>query len=378
MMKKVNLKVALALFMLGLMLFAPSFKVLADGSESTSTGSHQSEQHSESQNTSDSGKNSDSNHNGIADSVEQENERQIQQDINTQDGSAQIQSQLKVGNVQNSFQFQLEAKDKVEFSFHFKSESSSSHTQVEMKFEIKNLIEFVDNTTNPSNVLNAYDSGDTLVQKINFESLTWNMAYTKNTISNQTVYNIVVNATQGSMVVTYSFFLTTGFVNHSNYMLTPNAVKFNVEIKNFPFKDQNSLLASEVQIKNQIQNRQIENDTEDHKAGLAGPEQQLSFTNSSVGAFFSWAKSYLADGANKTVVVSPVTTENGDSGVYGKMYFNFAHANDIFWDPSVGVTRSSSSGIIASSTPGFEVLAILILPGLALISRVHKKKAKKN
>lgn len=372
MVKHVNMKIVLALFMLGLMLLAPSFKVLADGGESGSS--------SDGQKSSDSGSSgsSDSNHNGVSNSVEQENERQIQQDVNTQDGQAQIQSQLKVGGVQNQFQFQLEAKDQVQFSFHYAAESSSAHTEVSLKFEIKNLIEFVDNTTNPSNVLNGYDSNDTVVQKINFENLNWNMTYAKNTVQGQTVYNLVVSATQGTMVVSYSFFLTTGFVNQSNYMLTPNAVKFNVDIKNFPYKDNKSLLASEVQIKNEIHNRQVENDTEDHQAGLAGPQQQLSFANSSVGAFFSWAKQYSADGVNKTVVVSPVTTENGDGGVYGKIYFNFAHAQNIAWDPSVGVTRSSSSGIILSSTPGFEVVAILAIPGLVIISKMYKKKIKKN
>ena len=273
----------------------------------------------------------------------------------------------------------MEAKEKVEFSFHFKSESSSSHTELQLKFEMRNLVEFVDNTTNPTNILNGYDKNDTTVQKIDFRQLAWHMAYTTHTVSNQTVYNIVVNATQNSMVVSYSFFISSGFVNQSNYMLTPNSVKFNVDIKNFPFKDQNSLLASEVQIRNEIHNKQIENDTEDHQQGLSGPEQQLSFSNSSVGAFLSWAKTYLADGVNKTVIVSPVSSDSSESGVYGKIYFNFAHANDIFWDPEVGVTRSSTAGIlVSSSSPGFEMIAILIIPGLALVSRTYKKKVKKN
>ena len=111
MTKKNTLKITLALFLLGLMILAPSFKVLADSPDSSETNTGD-------QKSSDNNKNTDSNHNGVADSVEKDNERQLQQDINTQDGQAQIQSQLKVGNVQNSFQFQLEAKEKVEFSFH--------------------------------------------------------------------------------------------------------------------------------------------------------------------------------------------------------------------------------------------------------------------
>ena len=94
--------------------------------------------------------------------------------------------------------------------------------------------------------------------------------------------------------------------------------------------------------------------------------------------FLLWAKSYTADGVNKSIVVSPVTNDNNGEGTQAKMYFNFAQAKDIFWDPEVGVTRASSAAVIASSSPGFEMVAILILPGLAIISRISKKKVKKN
>lgn len=365
-MKKIgNFKILLAIFVLGVFILAPSAKVLADSSSGQS-----SEQDSQKSST-DSSK-TDSNHNGVPDKTETENERQVQQDVNTQDGQAQIQSELKAGNQKNSFQFELQAKDRVEFSFHYKSEVNSSKTQVEMKFEFRRLVEFVDNTTNPTNLVNAFDSQDTVVQQIDFQSLTWHMYYSRSSVNNQNVYSIVVNATKGAMLVEFSFFVSSGFVNQSNYMLTPNAVKFNLEIKNFPFRQSNSQLAAEVKIKNDVQNRQIENETEDSKNGYSGPQQQLAFNNNSVGAFFSWAKSYSADGVNKTIIVSPVTTDTTGEGTQAKMYFNFAQAKDIFWDPEVGVTLASIMG--TSSTPGFEFLAILAIPVVALIFRKRRIK----
>ena len=183
------------------------------------------------------------------------------------------------------------------------------------------------------------------------------------------------------MAITFTFLITTGIVNQGNYTLTPNAIKFNVEIQNFPFKDPNSLLATQVLIKNRVQNTQIQNDTENHQKGYSGQEHQLSFNNNTVGAFFSWSTTYLADGVNKTVFVSPMTTYTGgegEDGSYGSVYFIFAHAQDIFWDPQVGVTLASMTGILSTNTPGFEFIALAILPGVALISLIKKRKSKQN
>ena len=366
MTSKNKFKLVLGLFLLTMLVLAPSLKVLADSSESQSTGTH----NTESQNTSDHSGNSD---NGVSESEQQSNERQVQQDVNTHDGQAQIQSELKSGNNKNAFQFELQTHEKVEFAFSYKSSANNSQSEVQMKFELRRLVEFVDNTTNPNNTVNGLDNMDTIVQQIDFEQLVWNMSYTTNTVGNQTVYNIDVNATQGSMVISLTFFIATGFVNQNSHTLTPNTVKFNLQIVNFPFKQQNSLLAAEVQIKNNVENRQIENDTENHKAGLAGPEQQLSFANNSVGAFFSWSTTYVADGVNQTVVISPVTNSNED-GVQAKMYFNFVHANNIFWDPEVGVTLASMT---TSSAPGFDFVGfLLVVPVIALVSRKFKSSKK--
>ncbi len=356
--------------MLGLMLLAPAFKVMADSSGTQTSESHQT--------GTESGNNSsnDSNNNGISDSQEKSDARQVSTEVNAQNGEAQIQSQLRNGTQKNSFEFHLETGDNLQFSFDYKSQANSTRTEVQMKFEFRSLIEFIDNTSNPTNIVNAFDSKDQIVQQIQFNQLTWHMFSSTTAVGNNTVYNIIVNGTYGSMVVTFSFFVSTGFVNEGTYTLTPNVVKFTVQIQNFPFKVSNSLLATQVQIKNQIQSTQIQTTTENHKDGFSGQEHQLSFANNTIGAFFSWATSYLANGVNNTVIVSPVTTVQGEEGVYGRMYFNFAHVNNILWDPQVGVTLASISGL--STTPGFEFLGILVLPIIGLITIAKRRKLKKN
>lgn len=360
---KVNLKITFGILILALLLLAPAFKVLADTPDSQNTGSdHTGTQSSDS-----------------AQNTEHETERNVQSQVNTQNGEAQIQSEMQYGSIHNSFEFQLETHDQLQFSYNYKSSVNSTQTKVQMKFELRSLVEFIDNTSNPTNVLGALDAHDQIVQQINFHQIAWNMTYSKTTVSNQTIYNIVVNGSQGSMVITFTFLITTGIVNQGNYTLTPNAIKFNVEIQNFPFKDPNSLLATQVLIKNRVQNTQVETNTENHQKGYSGQEHQLAFNNNTVGAFFSWSTTYLADGVNKTVIVSPVTTTNngeGEDGSYGSVYFNFAHAQDIFWDPSVGVTLASMTGAISTS-PGFEFIGILVLPLIALGTIIKKRKQNK-
>ena len=133
---KYKLKLVLTFIMLGIFVLAPTLKVLADSSEP------QSGNQSESQNT------NTNNHS---------EDRQVQENVNTGDGSALYQSELQSGNQKNSFQFEIQTHEKVEFSFSYKSEASSTHNEVEMKFELRRLVEFVDNTTNPNNIFNGLD-----------------------------------------------------------------------------------------------------------------------------------------------------------------------------------------------------------------------------
>jgi hypothetical protein len=365
------------------MFLAPSLKVLADSSESATTETKGSEHATNTESGDQKSENSenqneDADHDGIKDAQENAEERQLQHEFSKEEGKAKIESELKTGEKKNKFEFQLEAHEKVEFSFKFKSESSSADSQVEMKFEFRRLIEFLDNTTNPNNTLNAYDKLDTKVQELDFKTLTWKLDYNIVDISGSQVIKIVVNASQDSMLIQFTFFISPSYVNQSDYVITPNAVKFNVEISNFPFMNENSLLASEVKMKHQFEKpeeKKVEDETEDHKDGLAGEEQQLKFDNNSVGAYFSWAKTYLADGVNKTIIVSPVSSDS-EEGSHAKMYFNFVHAVEYFWDPEVGVTRSTTSPYVqslAGTSPGFEVLAIFIIPAIALISRIKKR-----
>ena len=62
-----------------------------------------------------------------------------------------------------------------------------AYADIPEQSEFRRLVEFVDNTTNPNNTVNGLDNMDTVVQKIDFQSLTWKMVYSSNTVDNQTV-----------------------------------------------------------------------------------------------------------------------------------------------------------------------------------------------
>jgi hypothetical protein len=290
----------------------------------------------------------DSDEDGVEDEREKADEREMKADFDSEENELKVESTLKSGESKNKFEFKIEANERVEFEFKFKKEASNVESEISTRFEFRDLTEFLDNTSNPNNFVNGFDDSDSVLQIIDLHDLNWTLVYNEQTINNVTIYNIVVSATLGSMVIEFTFFISSSYTLYVDNatLLQPSSVKFNVEISNFPFSDSNSMLAVQLKMKHETEtenDEKIEDETEDEAEGLSlADEQQIKFSNSSVDSFFSWITTYEADGVNKTIVVSPVTDD--DDGVSKrKMYFNFVQAQKLFWDPKVGVTRATTS-----------------------------------
>jgi hypothetical protein len=344
----------------------------------------------------------DGNHDGIPDKQEIEDKRQIQLEFNKENGELQIQSEGSINGSKNHIQIEITAKEGLKFSFEFSGKTvNESESQLSMELEVRKIIEFIDNSS--SNSIGGFDSNDTLINSFDIRSFVWNLDVGNSSINNNTVWSINASTTFNSNAsLSFQFILSEGYSVLDNNTLAPNSLKYSVAINNYTYSNLSSQIALEMKIKSNLESEHISHETEDHKEGLTHDnESSVNFGNGSSTGFFSWADSYLVDGVNESIVTSNSVMVDDEDSSQNKLYFSFAHGNDIYWDPKVGVTRattspyviqqvsSSTTAIISISTsqdlptekstntsqsaPGFELVAIILSIGVMTL-RLRKSK----
>ncbi|MFW9930565.1 MAG: hypothetical protein ACFFD1_14345 [Candidatus Thorarchaeota archaeon] len=338
------------------------------------------------------------NHTDINTEVEHSSERNVNIQVDNESKQIQLESELRNNMSKNRIEFQLQAENSLQIEMNFKSETATNHSELGMAIEFRKVVEFIDNTSNSNNTVNGLDSTDKVVNSFDFGSINWSFDYTNKSVNNQTLYTISVTGMKDGATFQFVFYFATSFVQlDNNTILQPTAGKFDFNIKNYSYNTSTSQLALETKFKSELESRNINHDTEDEHYNLTKlQESGINFGNSSYTGFFSWADQVNVDGVNSPVVISPVMNDDAEGAGQTKMYFSFAHGNNISWDPKVGVSMSTAgiplaistteSSLIISSpmttnlgkstTPGFEVFTLLSMTLLVGIV-VNKRKTRK-
>ena len=346
----------LTMLLLG-MAFISFMSVAADNGSSsgtqTTTTTSGTDQGSTSTNDTNTQHHDNTTDNGIPDQIESQQQRSIQVELDNSSKEVHIQSQSMYGNISNKIQFELNAKEEVSMEFQYQSNTASGNqTNLQVSMEFKQLVEFIDNSTNPNNIMAGLNPGDTILKTIDFSTINWTLNYSTTTISNQTLYTVSIIGQINGTTIQFNFHLASSFIQiNQNSILQPTAVKIDVIIKNYAYSSTNSQLALKTNFGSSMQSKQISNTTEDQIDHLTTKnESAVNFGNNQYGGFFSWANQLLVDGKNMSVVTSPVMTDPEDSsGQTTMLYFSFPYGNVLVWDPKIGVAMSSL-GINLNST----------------------------
>ena len=336
--------------------------------------------------------------------TEQEHADARQVQVQNSSNGIEIESDNHFNGTSNNIHIEIQADGGLSINFGFSGETVN-HTESELhiKLRARSMVEFIDNNT----AVPGYDLNDTLVNKINFNNLTWSFTVSNTTVSNTTVFTIDAKAfltSANTSSIDFNFVLSTGYAQITNATtLAPNAIKWTVVVSNYVFSSSQSKLALQMQMQSGTNNDGIESDhiansTEAYKDGLTKQKESAVNFGNTTGSkgFFSWADNYSVDGVNESVVTSPAVSVDHEDNSFNQMYFTFNQGNVISWDPSVGVSRASlpsaSLGLLsvntvntlssvvsvsssAKSTPGFEVIAVMLSIGvIALVSKKHLRK----
>ena len=361
--------IAFAMFLLTIFVMG-SFAVMADNGSSESSSSA-----GDSQNTSHEQE-------GVSQSLESEQQRSVQFQVDNSTHEIHVSSHLDTGNNQNEIQFNLNAEHMIHMEFQYQGSNGTNQTNLQISIELRKLVEFIDNTTNPNNTLGGLDSADKIVNTIDFRNVNWSLASSSTNVSGQMIYSATVSGQVNGTTIKFVFHFATSFVYLNNKtFLQPTAAKFDIIIQNYQYSSPNSQLSLEASLQSQLKSRTVSQDTQDEQYNLTKTKESgINFGGSQYGGFFSWTDNILVDGQNKTVITSPVTQSTEDAS-YNTVYFSFPQGTNLTWDPKIGVDYNTT-GITfgpTSSTPGFDFVPVVVLfPLLGLVSITISRRRRNN
>ena len=324
----------------------------------------------------DDNNNHDEDEHNDGDSEAHHEEREVK--VSNSGKEVEIESELKNGTNKDKVELEIHAKDEIEVKLKYKSSTKDTEYKVEFRVEFKGIIEYIENGTADSGY---QPESDTIVTKYRLKDhLGSDINYTVQTINGAQVHVFEVTTTDG--VLKAIFKLPEAVLNVSNnVVLTPSALKIDVEITNFPYQGSGTSLALLTKVKTKTK-YELKDHTELEDLGLSENETELELSapDNSTSGFFSWAETAIADGQTIQVVNTqplPDTGEDGDEdheeGEESRViYFSFiaVQPSHIYWDPKVGVLTAPYLSNLAAAANGVSTFSFEFLVALAAIGVV--------
>jgi len=222
---------------------------------------------------------------------------------------------------------------------------------------------------------------DPVLQNIPLWAIPWGTCLTfsnSQSIDNQTKIFTITSASNlpGGGQLTLDLVISTGVVSNGNTTLTPNVIKQDIGVYNFPWKGTNSSLAIQAYVVSKGV-RAYKTSNNINNDGDPNSLDQITISGGAQvsGGFFSWDSKVYQGGKVSGAVVrintsglveADNTSVNVAAGeTIGAIFFTLASqpTNYIFWDPVVGAnvaeTDNQMLGIIVG-TVGFFVIVVII------------------
>jgi len=296
---------------------------------------------------------------GVDDEFEESEKRDVQVEIDT--GQIEIESKLRQGSTVDEIELHVEYKsDGIKIEVSYESElTSENESEFEIEFSVlfRELIEFIDQNSN-----GIYDpSIDTMIQEVELNSFQ-EAVYSTSIISDDTTQHyVLINTTDG--VFAAHLFLVEEFTIVNETLLTPTALKIDIEIDNFNYFDNNSQLALYVKLGADSE-YETDEETEDEEEGYASEESGVKTGNNNYVGFFTWEENATIDGVSKQVLSSTIEVDDEDE-LEQKLYLNYPRGNHIYHDPKIGISTltTSSQSVLPIVIIG-SILGVLATTGI--------------
>ncbi len=299
---------------------------------------------------------------GVDDYYEAINSRDLEIEIGQKE--FYIYSEKVSGGVENYFEVYVEGGDEgLEVYLYFASESSSREYELEFELSVISIIEFKDDDGN-SGFTQGSEISISQTKLTQFKNLNYEEILSS---SGDKVHNFSLGSQNG--IFQMNMYVSSSFTQFENQILAPSQVKMDFLIYDYPYVEEQSMLALKTQIESESESAEYEEseETESEKEGWASNESEVKISaNNEVSGFFSWSKIALIDGVERGVYVNRYGGQENSN----TLYFNYPRGKDIFHDPKIGV-----QGILEQptpSTPGFfdNTWMIVLISALIVLTTV--------
>lgn len=271
--------------------------------------------------------------------AQEEDKREVKVDVSQ--SKAVIESESKVAGKEDQLKIEFD-NGSHNFNFEYESEDPGSELEAKIKVELFDLIEWRDVDGN-----GRYDPGVSgeLVQKIGLGDLS------PRSLEHEA---IEVEGGQGIKVVgvsadvakypdltmTLTLHMFGDFLKFANTSLEPTAMKFDIEIRGFPYQRDDTSLALYAKVV-------MKAEDEADKIGEKG-EEAFGARVGKYTSFFSWSTTVTVDGqprtVGQTVQKHEQKAEQGESELVTELYLLYPRGTTILHDPKLGLQLPQASG----------------------------------
>lgn len=287
------------------------------------------------------------------DQPDHERQVQVQYDAN----QLQLESELKNGTVKDHISVEVQthtnypddnASGRTEIRFVYTRENGTE-TSMRYNVDLLGLIEYKENGTQW-----GYQAGEKVAQ-YSIGGTGWNpITYSLDNSTGVAIHTF--NLSTADSVVTILIHIASNVASDGNTTITPNALKIDILINNFPYTQTGDSLALLANVRSGS-HLEHTNRTAEEDQGYTKNEQAYNMNVNGTTGYFSWADTVMADGVSANVIPSPVVVDQNATAEYEgektnamTFSFNTTDASSIVWDPRIGVVTTDVAAAIAPAT----------------------------
>lgn len=271
-----------------------------------------------------------------------------------------IRSQYRQNATEESFEIFFSIDKAPSFELSFLSDKNGGAARHHFSLVVEQLIEYVD-----ANLNGRYDSFDVVVSTVEFSNVSFsNITYANITTSEGNTVTIITTHTLDDLF-TISIYIADTNTSYLNATITPQEIKFDFKIHQYPYVNQSSQLALRTRVDTPFSVIAQQNASAEQQR-LASQESRLNISSSTNFGFFSWVSNAIVDTIQRPVNVSVVSqtqqtfsSENQTSYTQAEVVFSYARGESILHDPKIGVV--SILGPLLPSVIPMEYLSAVYL-----------------
>lgn len=298
---------------------------------------------------------------------EEEAEEERKLSVEASGDRVEVESEIEKAGLENEFEILIDVEDGVRMRLKYSNETEQGENETESELEIHvkllALVEYVDENRDGVFTLN-----DTVVQEMDLTELSYSLTWSRiNSTDGETGYQFKIMHMQDTFNFTV---IAKIFPKHAvvdDWLLKPTEMKITYVIVNFPYRNETSSLALQI---NAISKMEFEEETTER-------ETKLKVKSETAEGYFSWSENATVDG-----VVRPVNSSITLGEEATIINLCYPRGDTTIHDPILGVDVITQAllwwknPLAAPSTfIGLATVAILVVVALYLLEKRELKHA---